>query len=89
MNKNGSGSIIRDLTQGSVTQLLLVFAFPLLCSNLLQTFYNMVDMVVIGRFVGKTGVYWRRCSALSHISGHGLFQCGTGHPLSVHRRRAA
>lgn len=56
MNKNGSGSIIRDLTQGSVTQLLLVFAFPLLCSNLLQTFYNMVDMVVIGRFVGKTGL---------------------------------
>ncbi|MEE0096140.1 MAG: MATE family efflux transporter [Oscillospiraceae bacterium] len=56
MNKNGSGTIIRDLTQGSVTQLLLVFAFPLLCSNLLQTFYNMVDMVVIGRFVGKTGL---------------------------------
>lgn len=56
MNKNGSGTIIRDLTHGSVTQLLLVFAFPLLCSNLLQTFYNMVDMVVIGRFVGKTGL---------------------------------
>lgn len=56
MKKNGSGTIIRDLTQGSVTQLLLVFAFPLLCSNLLQTFYNMVDMVVIGRFVGKTGL---------------------------------
>ena len=56
MNKNGSGTIIRDLTQGSVTQLLLVFAFPLLCSNLLQTFYNMVNMVVIGRFVGKTGL---------------------------------
>ena len=56
MNKNGSGTIIRDLTQGSVTQLLLVFAFPLLCSNLLQTFYNMVDMVVIGRFVGKNGL---------------------------------
>lgn len=56
MNKNGSDTIIRDLTQGSVTQLLLVFAFPLLCSNLLQTFYNMVDMVVIGRFVGKTGL---------------------------------
>ena len=34
----------------------MVFAFPLLCSNLLQTFYNMVDMVVIGRFVGKTGL---------------------------------
>ena len=56
MEKQSSGTIVRDLTQGSVTKLLLVFAFPLLCSNLLQTFYNMVDMVVIGRFVGKTGL---------------------------------
>ncbi len=56
MSKQSSGTIVRDLTQGSVTKLLLVFAFPLLCSNLLQTFYNMVDMVVIGQFVGKTGL---------------------------------
>lgn len=56
MEKQSSGTIVRDLTQGSVTKLLLVFAFPLLCSNLLQTFYNMVDMVVIGQFVGKTGL---------------------------------
>ena len=48
--------MVRDLTQGSVTKLLLVFAFPLLLSNLLQTVYNMVDMVVIGQFVGKTGL---------------------------------
>ena len=56
MSKQSSGTIVRDLTQGSVTKLLLVFAFPLLCSNLLQTFYNMVDMVVIGQFVGKNGL---------------------------------
>jgi len=49
-------TMVRDLTQGSVTKLLLVFAFPLLLSNLLQTVYNMVDMVVIGQFVGKTGL---------------------------------
>ena len=49
-------SMIRDLTQGSVTRLLLIFSFPLLLSNLLQTVYNMVDMVVIGQFVGKTGL---------------------------------
>lgn len=56
MKKNNSNTIIRDLTQGSVTRLLLVFSFPLLCSNLLQTVYNMVDMVVIGRFVGADGL---------------------------------
>ncbi len=49
-------TMARDLTQGSVTKLLLTFAFPLLCSNLLQTVYNMVDMVVVGHFVGKTGL---------------------------------
>lgn len=53
---NDSKSIVRDLTQGSVTRLLLVFAFPLLCSNLLQTVYNMVDMIVIGQFVGREGL---------------------------------
>ncbi len=49
-------TIIKDLTQGSVTRLLLIFAFPILCSNLLQTVYNMVDMVVVGQFVGSEGL---------------------------------
>ena len=48
--------MIRDLTTGSVTKLLLLFAFPLLLSNLLQTVYNMVDMIVIGNFVGSVGL---------------------------------
>ena len=56
MASKSSESLIRDLTQGSVTRLLLIFAFPLLCSNLLQTVYNMVDMIVIGRFVGREGL---------------------------------
>ena len=51
-----SKSMIQDLTQGSVTRLLLVFSFPLMLSNLLQTVYNMVDMVVIGQFVGSAGL---------------------------------
>lgn len=54
MEKNNS--LIHDLTEGSVTRLLLIFSFPLLCSNLLQTVYNMVDMVVIGQFVGSVGL---------------------------------
>jgi putative MATE family efflux protein len=53
---NKSKTLVRDLTEGSVTRLLLVFSFPLLCSNLLQTVYNMVDMIVIGQFVGSTGL---------------------------------
>lgn len=56
MASKSSDTLIRDLTQGSVPRLLLIFAFPLLCSNLLQTVYNMVDMIVIGQFVGREGL---------------------------------
>ena len=56
MSKSKEKSIIRDLTEGSVAKLLMIFAFPILCSNLLQTVYNMVDMIVIGQFVGSAGL---------------------------------
>jgi putative MATE family efflux protein len=49
-------TLIRDFTQGSVTKQLLGFACPLMLSNLLQIVYNMVDMVVIGQFVGSAGL---------------------------------
>lgn len=48
--------MVRDLTQGSVTKQLLRFAFPFMLSNLLQTVYNMVDMIVVGQYVGKVGL---------------------------------
>ena len=49
-------TMIRDLTQGSVTKQLLLFSAPFILSNLLQTVYSLVDMVVIGQFVGATGL---------------------------------
>ena len=48
--------IIRDLTVGSVPKTLLRFALPLFMSGLLQMVYNMVDMVVVGKFVGTEGL---------------------------------
>jgi len=48
--------IIRDLTVGSVPGTLIRFALPLFLSGLLQMVYNMVDMVVVGRFVGTHGL---------------------------------
>ena len=48
--------LIRDLTTGSVPKTLLNYATPLFFSGLLQTVYNMVDMIVVGRFVGKDGL---------------------------------
>ncbi len=48
--------LIRDLTTGSVPKTLLSFAMPLFFSGLLQTVYNMVDMIVVGKFVGSAGL---------------------------------
>lgn len=46
---------IRDFTHGNVTRQLLVFAWPLFLSNLLQVVYNMVDMMVVGNVLGQVG----------------------------------
>ncbi len=48
--------IVKDLTVGKVTPVLLLFAYPVMLSNLLQTAYNMIDMVIIGRFAGDVGL---------------------------------
>jgi putative MATE family efflux protein len=46
----------QDLTTGKIPAQLIKFGFPLLFSNLLQSLYNIVDMLIIGRIVGETGV---------------------------------
>lgn len=51
-----SKTMINDLTQGSVGRQLLKFAFPFMLSNALQTVYNLVDMIIVGQFVGATGL---------------------------------
>ena len=56
MAQNSKPELIRDLTTGSVPKTLLSFAMPLFLSGLLQTVYNMVDMMVVGRFVGPSGL---------------------------------
>ncbi len=51
-----SKSMITDLTGGNVAKLLLQFAFPLFVSNALQAVYNIVDMIVVGQFIGGAGM---------------------------------
>ncbi|MCB6191754.1 MATE family efflux transporter [Blautia marasmi] len=46
----------QDLTTGNVSKKLIKFAVPLLLANLLQSFYSIVDMLVVRRFVGETGL---------------------------------
>ena len=49
-------SMVKDFTHGNVPKQLVVFAIPLLLSNLLQIVYNMVDMVIVGQALGKVGL---------------------------------
>ena len=46
----------QNLTMGSVPKKLIIFAVPLLFANLLQSFYSIVDMLVVGNIVGETGL---------------------------------
>ena len=45
-------SSTRDLTQGSPMKLIIGFMLPLLFGMLFQQFYNMVDTIVVGRYIG-------------------------------------
>lgn len=46
----------QNLLNGSVPKKLAAFAFPLLLANILQSLYNVVDMLVVGQIVGDTGL---------------------------------
>lgn len=41
-----------DLTKGSITKTMLRFAFPMICGNLLQQLYNVVDTLIVGQYLG-------------------------------------
>lgn len=42
-----------DMTEGSITKHIIVFALPLLAGNLFQQLYNMVDTWVVGNYVSN------------------------------------
>lgn len=44
--------VVMDMTSGNPAKLLLKFALPMFIGNIFQQFYNMVDAIVVGKFVG-------------------------------------
>lgn len=44
---------MKNLTTGHEAKVILLFALPMLLGNVFQQFYNMVDSIVVGQFVGK------------------------------------
>ena len=49
-------SMVNDLTKGPIAKQLLYFALPLFLSNAMQAIYNVADMVIVGRFIGGSGM---------------------------------
>ncbi|MCD8139968.1 MAG: MATE family efflux transporter [Planctomycetaceae bacterium] len=46
----------KDLTKGSPLRQTLLFAVPLLIGNVFQQFYNMADMIIVGRTISTTAL---------------------------------
>lgn len=46
----------QNLLSGSVPRQLLAFSIPFLAANVLQSVYSVVDMIIVGQFVGSAGL---------------------------------
>lgn len=42
-----------DLTKGNETKAILLFAIPMIIGNLFQQLYNVVDTIIVGKFIGS------------------------------------
>lgn len=42
----------KDLTVGNERKVMLLFALPMIMGNILQQFYNIIDTIVVGKFIG-------------------------------------
>lgn len=49
-------TLTRDMTKGNPVKLILDFAGPMLIGNIFQQFYNMVDSMVVGKFVDSNAL---------------------------------
>lgn len=47
---------VTDMTVGSPSRHILIFALPLFIGNIFQQFYNMVDSIIVGNYVGKNAI---------------------------------
>lgn len=45
-----------DLSEGPITKNMLHFAFPMICGNMLQQLYNVVDTLIVGKYLGTSAL---------------------------------
>lgn len=48
--------MITDLTKGNETKVILLFAIPMIIGNLFQQLYNVVDTIIVGKFIGSNAL---------------------------------
>lgn len=70
-----SDSMVRDLTHGPILKNLILFSLPFMAANLLNTLYTLVDLAIVGKYLGS--------AALSAASNSGqiilmLYSIGIG-----------
>lgn len=74
-----------DMTTGPLFHKMLVFALPLVLTNLLQMLYNVADMIVVGRFSsvdGAVGAIGCTASFISLVTNF-IFGLSTGATVVV------
>lgn len=70
-----------NMTEGSIPKQLLLFAFPILVSSLIQQMYNTVALIFVGRYIGKEASAAVGASSLLVFCMIGIFtgmSVGTG-----------
>lgn len=48
--------MINDLTKGAPLKIMLLFSVPLLVGNIFQQFYNIADIIIVGRTLGMNAL---------------------------------
>lgn len=48
--------MINDLTKGAPLKIMLLFSIPLLIGNIFQQFYNIADIIIVGRTLGMNAL---------------------------------
>lgn len=44
--------MVNDMTKGKPLKLILAFCIPALLGNMVQQFYNIIDSIIVGRYIG-------------------------------------
>lgn len=47
---------VQDMTSGNEVKLLIRFSLPMLIGNIFQQFYNLIDSIVVGKYIGSNAL---------------------------------